>query len=293
MSRAHSCTTRDTRRTQGRQDSSPSLELYVFQYELWSHSLSEYARSDALHCRIASLKPRSQHAPHRPANTTRSPVKQMDVWRAMTERRTIRAYSAEPISRALIERVVSAALQAPSNFNRQPWRFVATDDPAVRLSVWRLLELAMQRVEAEDTDQQLTHFVDHARTWSRTLQVAPVLVFAFWRPAPERMARRAAAILGDSDVLHWSPDLLSLGMALQNLLLAAHAEGLGACMHSGPVPFLRGPLNLLFDLPPNLELAGVVSLGQAAERPPPTSRRELCRVLSWIGQAQPSRRESP
>jgi nitroreductase len=77
-------------------------------------------------------------------------------------------------------------------------------------------------------------------------------------------------------------------MAIQNLLLAAHDRGVGACMQSGPVPFLRGSVNELLGLPPWLELAGVVSLGYPAESPAPKPRKPVERVTRFLEAPDPA-----
>jgi nitroreductase len=137
-------------------------------------------------------------------------------------------------------------------------------------------------VEKSDQAGDLFHLLDHVRTWLHPLHTSAALVLAFYKPSPERLDEQLSSVLDSGDVTHYNPNLLSLGMAIQNLLLAAHACGLSACMHSGPLPFLRGTLNRLLHLPPNLQLAGLVSLGFPAETPRVPPHRELDRVLSFL-----------
>ncbi|MDQ5821358.1 MAG: nitroreductase family protein, partial [Actinomycetota bacterium] len=74
--------------------------------------------------------------------------------------------------------------------------------------------------------------------------------------------------------------------ALENLMLAAQATGLGTCAMAGPVPFARGWINIAMSLPEVLELALVVTVGQPAESPPSPRRRELRRVVSFADLAE-------
>jgi nitroreductase len=53
----------------------------------------------------------------------------------MASRRSVRMFSDRPVSRATIEWVVRAAAGAPSGANRQPWRFVAVGDPALKREI--------------------------------------------------------------------------------------------------------------------------------------------------------------
>lgn len=197
-------------------------------------------------------------------------------------RRSVRLYAPRPVSRAVLAELLELAASAPSNFNRQPWQFLVADTPAACGEIVDQLFARLDEVAAADAEGELYAFLDHTRRWAEPLRTAPVIVLAFYKPHPERFDQRVAAHLGTGDVALWSPNLMSLSMAIQNLLLAAHQRGLGACMHSGPVPFLRLSLNLRYRLPPNLHLAGLVSLGHPAERPEPPPHRPLERAVRFL-----------
>ena len=200
-------------------------------------------------------------------------------------RRSVRHYAPRPIDRALLERLFEAARWAPSNWNGQPWVFVVLDDVASIARVHALLDARAAAVaDSAPGDPRLTHFVEHCRGYFHVLSDCPVLVAACYKPTRQIFERVVAEHFGDpGGASAWSPNLLSLGMALQNLLLSAHAIGLGACFHSGPVPFLRGPLHELLGLPPRLELAGLVTLGWPSPNAPPceSRRKPLAHVFRW------------
>ena len=59
-------------------------------------------------------------------------VRARDYYAELSERRTTRHFSREPVSSELISLAVKAAGTAPSGAHRQPWRFVAVDDPAIK-----------------------------------------------------------------------------------------------------------------------------------------------------------------
>jgi nitroreductase len=198
-------------------------------------------------------------------------------------RRSIRVYAERPVPRALTARLIDCATRAPSNFNRQPWQFVVADEPPWCKALYELLERGVARVSASDKAEELFHVLDHVRTWLYPLKSSPVIVLAFYKPSPERLDQMLSSINEMAgDATHYNPNLITLGMAIQNLLLAAHASGLSACMHSGPLPFLRGVVNRLLRLPPNLQLAGVISVGYPAEQPKAPPHRELEKVSSFL-----------
>src|SRR5262249_59955167 len=80
----------------------------------------------------------------------------------------------------------------------------------------------------------------------------------------------------------YTPTLRGVGRAIQTSLLAAPAHGLSACMPSGPLPFLRGHINRLLRLPPQLQLAGLISLGYPAETPKVPAHRDLDRTATFL-----------
>lgn len=202
-------------------------------------------------------------------------------WLAVT-RRSVRVYERREVARELTRALVDLAGRAPSNFNRQPWRFVVADTPAWCDAVNGLIRRAVERVEQSDTGDELFHVLSHVKTWLYPLETSPVLVLAFYKPSPEYLDEQLSTILESGGVTHYNPNLLSLGMAIQNLLLAAHAHGLSACMHSGPLPFLRGQINRLLRLPPQLQLAGLISLGYPAETPKVPAHRDLDRTTTFL-----------
>jgi nitroreductase len=197
-------------------------------------------------------------------------------------RRSVRVYRERPVPRELTRALIDLASRAPSNFNRQPWRFVVADTPAWCDAVNDLLRRAVARVEQSDAADELFHVLSHVKAWLYPLETSAVLVLAFYKPSPEHLDEQLSTILESGGVAHYNPNLLSLGMAIQNLLLAAHAHGLAACMHSGPLPFLRGRINRLLGLPPQLQLAGLISLGYPDEIPKVPARRHLDRLVTFL-----------
>lgn len=203
-------------------------------------------------------------------------------------RRSVRRYGAQPIPRALLRELVGIATHAPSNFNRQPWHFVVFDSPAWIAALTGLLKRAVTRVERQDCSGDLYNVLNHVRTWLFPLETSAAIVLAFYKPHSETLDDMLSGLLESGNAAAYNPNLLSLGMAIQNLLLAAESAGLGACMHSGPLPFLRGTVNRLLHLPARLELAGLISLGWPDETPVMPPHRKLDRVVTFADAEVPA-----
>jgi nitroreductase len=160
----------------------------------------------------------------------------MDVWEAIRGRRSIRRFADRPVERQKLERLVEAASWAPSGGNAQTWQFTVVNDPA---GVRRL------------------------KTVSPGLLGDPPAVVAICQDLAE--ARHRGGSLGESVLA-----IADAAMATQNLLLAAHAEGLGTCVVAS---FHRGAVGRLLDLRAGAEPILLVSVGWPAETPPAPSRR--------------------
>lgn len=210
-----------------------------------------------------------------------------DLLDVIRDRRSVRHYAPQPVERCLVQRLLDAARWAPSNWNGQPWVFVVLDDPASIGRVYAALDVGAAAVtESSGADARLVRFVEHCRAYFGVLRDCPVLIAACYKPTGQAFEEAVAEHLHDvGGVAAWNPNLLSLGMAVQNLLLCAHAAGLGACFHSGPVAFLRGSLHELLGLPRRLELAGFVTLGwPASEVSRPVRRKPLDHAVRWAGE---------
>jgi coenzyme F420-0:L-glutamate ligase / coenzyme F420-1:gamma-L-glutamate ligase len=190
----------------------------------------------------------------------------------MRARRSVREFEDRPVDRDLVEQLLEAARWAPSNHNRQPWRFIVLTD---RLALQRLAQQVRDAVAvrlralppaAADFASSLLH---HATVFEQ----APVLIIALHKtPVPA-----AAALLeGLPQPALVSGEPLSVAMAVQNLLLAAQASGLGACVLTAPL--LAGDAlvrALPSPLPAGYEMNCLIAVGHAKVWPDPPRRKSL------------------
>ena len=141
----------------------------------------------------------------------------------VSARRSIRRYRADPLPAGTIERLIDAARFAPSAHNRQPWRFFvlqAAEDKA-RLADAMGDRLRVDRLADGDDPQAIDKDVANSRA---RIVAAPAVIAVCFTLAD--MDRYADARRAEAERLM---AVQSTAMAAQNLLLLAHAEGLGAC----------------------------------------------------------------
>jgi nitroreductase len=183
-----------------------------------------------------------------------------ELARLVRARRMVRAYLDQPVDAALLDDLLDTARRAPSAGNTQPWEF-----------------LVLRGVEA-DRYWSVTMPDPEARArfrWQGLLR-APVLVVPYVRPAayPERYAEADKAGTGlGADVDAWAVPYwwVDGGAVVQNLLLAATAAGLGACLFG---QFDHEPaVRAAFGVPDGWRALGTVALGWPAPDEPGRSQR--------------------
>jgi len=177
------------------------------------------------------------------------------LYEVMAARRDVRRFRAEQVSTAILDRVLSAAHSAPSVGHSQPWRFILVRDPATRERAAVLTDrqrlLQAEQMTADAARRLLDLKLEGVRE-------APVgIVVCCDRRVP------AAGVLGRAS-FH-DTDLWSCACAIENLWLAARAEGLGV---GWVTLFDPAELAALVGLPDGVETLGWLCLGWPDERPP-------------------------
>jgi F420 biosynthesis protein FbiB-like protein len=182
----------------------------------------------------------------------------MDEFSWLLTRRSIRRYRPIPVPQEKIEGILTAATWAPSAHNRQPWRFAVMVEPVTKE---RLAWAMGQRLRADLAADLVPPNViekDAARSYER-ITGAPVLILLCLSMAdmdsyPDQ--KRAEK--------EWLMAVQSTAMAGQNLLLAAHQSGLGACWICAPL-FCPDVVKETLALPPDWEPQGLITMGYPAE----------------------------
>jgi F420 biosynthesis protein FbiB-like protein len=197
----------------------------------------------------------------------------MDLLDLLQRRRSIRRYTEQPLPAGVIERLLTAAVWAPSAHNRQPWRFAVLTEAASKKRLARAMSDKLRADRLADGDAPEVVEQDAVRSFAR-LTGAPVVVVACLTMTgmdqyPDARRNKAEYLMA----------VQSVAMALQNLLLAAHAEGLGACWMCAPL-FCQDAVREALNLPDDWEAQALITLGFPASAGKPASRRLLSEVMT-------------
>ena len=198
--------------------------------------------------------------------------------------RALRRFKPDPVPEDVVFQLVDAAIRAPTGHNRQDWRFVVVTDPDARKRMQEWAEQAWRVAFAEYQDDAAIDALPRSQRLSiravkdlaHNLADVPLIVVV--------TGMRGA---------HSSPGG-SHFPAVQNMLLAARALGLGGSIFNLPMVG-RGELSELLGVPENNEIYCVVPIGYPTDKPGPLSRKPVKKVayLNRFGEVWPFAQEQP
>ena len=169
----------------------------------------------------------------------------MDLLEAIFTRRSIRRYSDKDIENEIVDKIIHAGMYAPSAVNKQPWHFVVFDKLETRNAIMEVHRSSLMLAKA----------------------------------------KKAILVCFDENLQHDDGfGLLDCSAATQNMLLAAHALGLGSCwIGIYPRQARMEGLKKIFKLPDSIIPFAVISLGYPAENKetPDRIKPERIHYESW------------
>jgi len=184
----------------------------------------------------------------------------MELFDAIYQRRAIKAFDPEHIvSKDDEKKLFEAAIQAPTSFNIQHWRFVVVRDKALRAEMRKL-----GNDQAQITDSSLLVIMTaDTKAW----QKEPA---RYWTQAPKEVADLLVGWMGPfhdgRDWLQRDEAQRSIGMAMQTLMLAAKGIGLDSCPMIG---FDIEAVAKLINLPADHVMGPMVAIGKGTKTPWP------------------------
>jgi nitroreductase len=194
----------------------------------------------------------------------------MDVFDTIRKRRAVRLYRPDPVSRENILTVLDAANQAPSALNRQQWEFlIVTGKKIIEMgeSYRSTLDEYLSHWDTSPMQDFITR--DEFIRFAGTYGGAPVVIVVL-TPTDEIANFRKA-------------NLESASAALENLLLAATALGLGTCWMTGP---LRDEkiLRRILSVPDDREIVAITPLGypEKISAAPPRIDPAMEQKARWV-----------
>jgi F420 biosynthesis protein FbiB-like protein len=199
----------------------------------------------------------------------------MDFMQIIRGRRSVRAFRPEPLRRDQIEQVLEAARWAPSPHGRQPWRFVVVTTPEAKARLAAAMGAAWRQqlaLDGQDETTINTRFAkSHARITGAPVVIVPCLYLEDLDAYPDAERQAAETTMA----------IQSLGCAVQNMLLAAYAQGFAGGWMCAPL-FCPATVRAALSLEPSLHPHALIPLGYPAREPVRRPRRPLAElVVRW------------
>ncbi|MEA2089663.1 MAG: nitroreductase family protein [Thermoproteota archaeon] len=170
----------------------------------------------------------------------------MDVFEAIKNRRSVRAFTNQPVSEKQVHQLIDAARWAPSAGNVQSWEFIVVRNAETKR---KLAEAALNQTFIEE---------------------APVVIVVCANEV------RSGQTYGDRGVNLYC--LQDTAAATQNLLLTAYALGLAACWVGA---FQEEEAKNVLNTPRGMRPVAIVPIGHPAEKPVAPSRRPLSEIVHY------------
>ena len=191
----------------------------------------------------------------------------MNVLEAIAARRSIRKFKDEPISDEALRTILTAATQAPSSKNRQPWRFVVVKGEK-RAEMVRAMREGIEKAKSRGED------IGSSEWTAKVMEEAAATIFVF---NPYGLAPWLA-----HSIEQMFMDLVntqSIGAAIENMVLAAQELGIGSVWICDVFEAYE---ELRVWMGEEGRMIAAVSLGYADERPGARPRKSVDEVTKWM-----------
>ena len=203
-----------------------------------------------------------------------------DIYEAMQTQRAVRRWTSDPVPDETIERIIRAATWAPSGSNMQPWGFLVIRGAAQRERIAEAIRESFKAFSGRLPDPDVIEDPTQRRMIRGALNLfdnfaaAPVLIIpclvAAQSPAPD-------GLLAGS----------SIYPSIQNLMLAARAEGLGTVLTT-PQEGIMDLLRSEFGIPEEARPVAMIPMGWPDVNFGPVTRRPLTDFLHWERWGEPN-----
>jgi len=192
----------------------------------------------------------------------------LNLLNIIKNRRSVKEYSSREVSKEVLFRILEAGRWAPSAHNAQPWRFIILKDSANK----QKLAENMARRWNEDLSKNgvpKEHRESLIRASVELFGNAPVVIVACLTMEgmdeyPDDQRKKTEYVMA----------VQSVAAAIENILLAAHGEGLGSCWFCAPL-FCQDIVRKTLKIPKQVDPQALITLGYPANKPNPPPRKPL------------------
>ncbi len=189
----------------------------------------------------------------------------MELEDAIKTRRSIRNFKDQLVPKQLLQKIIETAIWAPSAMNTQPWHFIVLtgkDKDKLTEIAGKSFERLQHRLRQLFKEKMVQFISEYFKNFGN----APVIITVLTEVLDERVYQIGA--------------IESVSALIQNLLLCAHAEGLGTCWMTGPL-WVEDDIKKYLCIGDDRKLVALIAIGYADQVPPIPPRK--AREIKWLG----------
>ncbi|MDR2425586.1 MAG: nitroreductase family protein [Endomicrobium sp.] len=196
------------------------------------------------------------------------------------QRRSVRKFSQEPVSDNDIKTIIEAASMAPSATNSQNWRFIAVKTENKRKELVLAIEEQIEEYSSLiKSKRAYNEFNAYARFF--TFFASAPLVIAVIKTPYTSFSMRIMRRYGISPEALEAADSHGPSAAVQNMLLAAHALGYGACWMTGPL-IAKEKLEKVLNINSPHHLMALIPIGKTEMTPSVPKRKPIEEIFETV-----------
>lgn len=203
-------------------------------------------------------------------------------------RRSIRKFTEEKVTTDDIREIIDCARYAPSDTNSQTWKFIAITNSDmikhIEQLTWDQLNSRAAHAELNGLTKEAKLLTKSFGPYATAFADAPALIICLATPYNSKFREKIFDPIQFVEQAVWDEEgIKSSCLAIQNLMLAAHAKGLATCPMTGPVLLAQEQIRAYLNIPTECQINMVIALGHpTADRPNKLPRKEIDDILEII-----------
>lgn len=208
----------------------------------------------------------------------------MELFQCIDTRKTVRKYSDYKLSDSEVKRIIESARLAPAAMNTQNWKFIAVLNDEVKNKMADAILKKYDEINSK-IDPETAKMVSSCKAHSTFFKDAPLVIVCVETPAKSFMGGvLEMAEYSKEEISIMRPDsfLLSMGGAIENMILAAHGLGLGSCWMVAPV-LAHEEFCKILNLKEGEKIVTLLTIGKPyAENPNRVPKKALEEVMEIV-----------
>ncbi|HDX9589809.1 TPA: nitroreductase family protein [Bacillus pseudomycoides] len=202
-------------------------------------------------------------------------------------RRSVRKFTDQDVSVEDIEEIIDCARYAPSDTNSQTWEFVVIMNrdkiKDIEEMTWNALHTRAEEAAKKGEEKAGKLLTRSFGPYATAFSDAPVLIICLATPYQSKFREKIFDPIEFVPESVWEEEgIKSSCLASQNLMLAAHAKGLGTCPMTGPVLLAQNELRNYLQIETDKQINMVIALGHPKEQPKKLARKAVAEITKFI-----------